>query len=196
VTRPRGTGDDPVTVPSVLTEPPRAPARVVLAVGANLGDRRAALQAALDALGGYEGVRLVAVSSVIETAPVGGPEQPDYLNAVLLVDTVLAPLELLAACQQIENDLGRRRVERWGPRTLDIDLISYRDLVASSSQLEVPHPRAAERAFVLAPWLELDPEAVLPSADGEPRPVKRLLRKAADRKDVRPAGVAPLEIPR
>jgi 2-amino-4-hydroxy-6-hydroxymethyldihydropteridine diphosphokinase len=185
-----------VKVPSVLTEPPRSPARVVLALGANLGDRRAALQAAVDALGGYEGVRVVAASSVIETAPVGGPEQPDYLNAVVLVDTVLAPLELLAACQQIENDLGRRRVEPWGPRTLDIDLIAYRDVVASSSQLQVPHPRAAERAFVLAPWLELDPEATLPAPDGEPRAVKRLLRRAADRKGVRPAAVEPLEIPR
>ncbi|HEY6795960.1 MAG TPA: 2-amino-4-hydroxy-6-hydroxymethyldihydropteridine diphosphokinase [Kineosporiaceae bacterium] len=183
-------------VPSVLTEPPHVPARVVLALGANLGDRRAALQAAVDALAGYEGVRVVAVSSIIETAPVGGPEQPDYLNAVVLADTVLAPLDLLAVCQQIENDLGRRRGERWGPRTLDVDLIAYQDLVASSSQLVVPHPRAAVRAFVLAPWLELDPRATLPAADGEPLPVKRLLRKAADRKDVRPAAVAPLVVPR
>jgi dihydroneopterin aldolase/2-amino-4-hydroxy-6-hydroxymethyldihydropteridine diphosphokinase len=185
-----------VKVPSVLAEPPRVPVRVVLALGANLGDRRAALQAALDALGGYEGVRVIAVSSIVETAPVGGPEQPDYLNAVVLVDTVLAPLDLLAACQQIESDLGRRRTERWGPRTLDIDVIAYRDVVASSSQLEVPHPRAAQRAFVLAPWLEVDPAATLPGADGEQVSVKRLLRKAADRKGVRPAGLDPLEVPR
>jgi dihydroneopterin aldolase / 2-amino-4-hydroxy-6-hydroxymethyldihydropteridine diphosphokinase len=185
-----------VKVPSVLTEPPRLPVRVVLALGANLGDRRAALQTAVDALAGYEGVRVVAASSIVETAPVGGPEQPDYLNAVVLADTVLAPLDLLAVCQQIENDLGRRRVERWGPRTLDIDLIAYQDVVASSSQLEVPHPRAAERAFVLAPWLELDPGATLPGVDGAPRPVKRLLRKAADRKGVRPAVVDQLVVPR
>ena len=183
-------------VPSVLTEPPRVPVRVVLALGANLGDRRAALQAAVDALGGYEGVRVIAISSIVETAPVGGPEQPDYLNAVVLADTLLAPLDLLAACQQIESDLGRRRAERWGPRTLDIDLIAYRDMMVSSSQLEVPHPRAAERAFVLAPWLELDPRATLPGADGELQPVKRLLRKAADRRGLRPAGVEPRVIPR
>jgi dihydroneopterin aldolase/2-amino-4-hydroxy-6-hydroxymethyldihydropteridine diphosphokinase len=185
-----------VKVPSVLTEPPQSPARAVLALGSNLGDRRATLQAALDAIGGYEGVRVVAVSSIVETAPVGGPEQPDYLNAVVLIDTLLAPLDLLAACQQVENDLGRRRVERWGPRTVDIDLVAYRDVVASSTQLEVPHPRAAQRAFVLAPWLELDPDATLPGGDGEPVAIKRLLRKAGDRKGVRPAGVEPLGVPR
>ena len=183
-------------VPSVLTDPPRGRARAVLALGANLGDRRAALQAALDALGGYEGIRVVAVSSLIETAPVGGLEQPDFLNAVALLDTLLAPLDLLAACQQIENDLGRRRGERWGPRTIDLDLIAYGRLVAASAQLEVPHPRAAGRAFVLAPWLELDPDATLPGADGEPVAVKRLLRKAADRKGVRPADLEPLAVPR
>lgn len=182
-------------VPSVLIEPPREPARAVLALGSNLGDRRSTLQAAVDALGGYEGIRVIAVSSLIETAPIGGPEQPDYLNAVALVDTLLAPLDLLAACQQIESDLGRVRTERWGARTLDIDLIAYRDLVGASSQLEVPHPRAAERAFVLAPWLELDAEATLPAECGEPVTVKHLLRQAGDREGVRPAGLEPLVVP-
>ena len=183
-------------VPPVLAEPPGAPTRVVLALGANLGDRREALQAAVEALAGYEGVRVVAVSPVVETAPVGGPPQPDYLNAVVLVDTLLSPLDLLAACQQVEHDLGRLRSERWGPRTLDIDVITYGDVVAESTPLQVPHPRAAGRAFVLAPWLEVDPEAVLPGPDGEPVAVKRLLRKAADRKGVRDAGLEPLEVPR
>ncbi len=182
--------------PSVLADPPAGRTRAVLALGANLGDRRRSLQAAVDALHGYEGIRVIAVSSLIETAPVGGPEQPDYLNAVVLVDTLLAPLDLLAACQQIEIDLGRLRAERWGPRALDIDLIAYRDVVATSTQLELPHPRAAQRAFVLAPWLEVDPDATLPGADGEPVAVKRLLRKAADRKGVRPAEVEPLAVPR
>jgi 2-amino-4-hydroxy-6-hydroxymethyldihydropteridine diphosphokinase len=185
-----------VKVPLVLADPPAGPVRAVLALGSNLGDRREALQAALDALGGYEGIRVVAVSSVVESVPVGGPEQPDYLNAVALVDTLLAPLDLLAACQQVENDLGRRRTERWGPRTLDIDVIAYRDVVAASDQLEVPHPRAARRAFVLAPWLEVDPDATLPGEDGEALTVKRLLRTAEDRKGVRPAGLEPLVVPR
>jgi len=153
-----------VKVPKALLEPPARPVRVVIALGSNLGDRRATLQAAVDALGGYEGVRVVAVSSLLETAPVGGPEQPDYLNGVVLADTLLSPLELLAACQQIENDLGRRRAERWGPRTLDLDLIAYRDLVATGAELQVPHPRAAGRAFVLVPWMEVDPTAELPGA--------------------------------
>ena len=185
-----------MTVPPELAEPPRSPARAVVALGANLGDRRATLQAALDALGGYEGIRVIAVSSLMETDPVGGPPQPDYLNAVALLDTLLAPLDLLAACQQIEQDRGRRRAERWGPRTLDLDVIAYRQVVAVSSQLELPHPRAAERAFVLAPWLELDPEATLPGPDGERVAVRRLLRKAADRKGVRPSGLEPLVVPR
>jgi 2-amino-4-hydroxy-6-hydroxymethyldihydropteridine diphosphokinase len=185
-----------VKLPSVLTQSPPGPVRAVLALGSNLGDRRGMLQAAVDGLGGYEGIRVIAVSSLFETAPVGGPDQPDYLNAVVLVDTVLAPLELLAACQQVESDLGRRRGERWGPRTVDLDLIAYRDVVAVTSTLEVPHPRAAERAFVLVPWLELDADATLPGADGEPVPVRRLLRKAGDRKGVRPAGLEPLAVPR
>jgi len=185
-----------VKVPPELADPPGGPARAVLALGSNLGDRRAVLQSALDALGGYEGIRVIAVSSLVETAAVGGPPQPDYLNAVALVDTLLAPLDLLAACQQIEHDHARLRTERWGPRTLDLDVIAYNDVEAVSAQLAVPHPRAAGRAFVLAPWSEVDPEATLPGPDGEPVAVRKLLRRAADRKGVRPSGLDPLVVPR
>lgn len=169
--------------------------RAVLALGANLGDRRATLQAAVEALASVAGVRVAAVSPVVETAPVGGPEQPDYLNAVVLVDTGLAPHELLAACHRIEHDHGRERLVRWGARTLDIDLVMVEGVTCADDTLQLPHPRAAERAFVLAPWAAVDPEAVLPGADGLPVRVRDLLARAADVDDVRPADVAPLEVP-
>jgi len=177
----------------VLVRPPGRPVRAVLALGANLGDRRATLQAAVDDLAGFEGIRVTAASPVVATAPVGGPEQPDYLNAVLLVDTLLAPLDLLAACQQVEQEHGRVRVVRWGPRTLDIDVISYAGVIGAVPGLELPHPRAAERAFVLAPWLSVDPDAVLPGPHGG-RPVRELLAVAPDRDGVRDAGVEPLVV--
>jgi 2-amino-4-hydroxy-6-hydroxymethyldihydropteridine diphosphokinase len=105
---------------------------------------------------------VLAVSPVYETAPVGGPDQPDYLNAVLLIETGLAPRDLLAATQRIEADFGRVRAERFGPRTLDIDIISFDGDVSDDPVLTLPHPRAHERAFVLAPWHDLDPAASLP----------------------------------
>jgi len=155
-----------------LDEDPPGPVPAVLALGSNLGDREAALAGAVTELAGYEGVRVRAVSPVVETAPVGGPEQPDYLNAVVLVTTALSPLALLAVCQQVETEYGRRRGVRWGPRTLDVDLITYADLVARCADLEIPHPRAASRAFVLVPWARTDPEAVLPDAAGPGRPAR------------------------
>jgi dihydroneopterin aldolase/2-amino-4-hydroxy-6-hydroxymethyldihydropteridine diphosphokinase len=114
---------------------------------------------------------------------VGGPEQPDYLNAVLLARTRLSPRDLLAACRRIEAEHGRRREVRWGPRTLDIDVITYADLEVSEPDLQLPHPRAAERAFVLAPWNQADPDAVVPGTAGGP--VADLLRGADDRERVR-----------
>lgn len=135
--------------------------RVALGLGANLGDRLATLQAALDdlAVGGFA---VDTVSAVYETDPVGGPEQPAYLNAVAVGSTALAPMQVLALLQQIEARHGRVRAERWGPRTLDIDVLAYGDLVSDDERLTLPHPRAAERAFVLLPWAEADPSAVLP----------------------------------
>jgi 2-amino-4-hydroxy-6-hydroxymethyldihydropteridine diphosphokinase len=102
---------------------------------------------------------------VYETAPVGGPAQPDYLNVVLVIETGLAPHDLLAATQRIEADFGRTRVEgseRFGPRTLDIDIISYDEEISDDPVLTLPHPRAHERAFVLVPWHDIDPAAALP----------------------------------
>jgi 2-amino-4-hydroxy-6-hydroxymethyldihydropteridine diphosphokinase len=137
---------------------------VVLALGSNLGQRLENLQGGVDSLFDAPGLKFTAVSPVFETDPVGGPEQPAYLNAVLLADTSLPPRTLLDRCHAVEAVLGRVRTEVWGPRTLDVDLIVYGDEVSDDPELTLPHPRAGERAFVLAPWLAADPEAELPGA--------------------------------
>lgn len=135
--------------------------QVVLALGSNLGDSLANLQAGVDHLASSPGLRCTAVSGVFVTAPVGGPAQPDYLNAVLLADSGLPARAILELCQAAEQALGRMREERWGPRTLDVDVIACDDEVSSDPELTLPHPRAHERAFVLAPWLDVDPQASL-----------------------------------
>jgi 2-amino-4-hydroxy-6-hydroxymethyldihydropteridine diphosphokinase len=134
----------------------------VLALGSNLGHRLDILQGAVDAVAGIVGVRVVAASPVYETAPVGGPQQPDYLNAVLLARTTLAPRDLMAELHTVEAAFDRVRLVRWGPRTLDIDIITYEGELSDDPELTLPHPRAHERAFVLAPWHDLDQAAVLP----------------------------------
>ena len=134
--------------------------KVVIALGSNLGDRKATLDSAVEALRQIISVRKV--SNYIETDPVGGPEQPDYLNAVLIGESDLEPTDLLLKMQAIELAAGRERLERWGARTLDLDLIAAGDLVMDTELLTLPHPRAHERRFVLDPWLEVDPQAILP----------------------------------
>jgi 2-amino-4-hydroxy-6-hydroxymethyldihydropteridine diphosphokinase len=134
---------------------------VVLALGANLGEAAATLDEAVGALRGVPGLEITAVSPVYRTAPIGGPEQPDYLNLVVLGVTTLTPEELLGATSAIELDAGRTREVHWGPRTLDIDLIAVGDQRRNSDVLTLPHPRAHERAFVLLPWLDVEPDAVL-----------------------------------
>ena len=126
-----------------------------LGIGANLGDRLAALQGAVDGLAATDGIEVVAVSPVYETAPVGGPEQPDYLNAVVAVRTALSARALLDVAHDLEAAADRVRTIRWGPRTLDVDLLLVRDEVIAEPDLEVPHPRMAERGFVMAPLLDL-----------------------------------------
>jgi 2-amino-4-hydroxy-6-hydroxymethyldihydropteridine diphosphokinase len=133
---------------------------VVLSLGANLGDRLAALQRGLDLLAAY--VTFTAVSPVYETAPVGGVEQPDFLNAVALGTTSLDPRALVEAGQRVERTVGRVPGERWGPRALDIDVVTYDDVVSDDPVVTLPHPRAHERAFVLRPWLDVEPGAALP----------------------------------
>jgi dihydroneopterin aldolase/2-amino-4-hydroxy-6-hydroxymethyldihydropteridine diphosphokinase len=111
---------------------------------------------------GSSGLALVALSPVYETVPVGGPPQPEYLNAVLIAETTLPAMALLRRGQAVEAAFGRVRQEVWGPRTLDVDVIVYGDVVSDDPELRLPHPRAAERAFVLAPWLDADPDAEIP----------------------------------
>jgi len=135
--------------------------RVVLALGSNIGDSLGHLRAAVVALKDA-GVRLTALSPVYETAPIGGPDQANYLNAVVLGSTDMSPRDLLAVCQRIEADRDRIRDVRWGPRTLDIDVISIDDLQSDDPQLTLPHPRATQRAFVCVPWLDVDPHAMVP----------------------------------
>ncbi len=136
--------------------------RAVLAVGSNLGDRLGTLQGCVQAIASLPDTDVLAISPVYETAPVGGPAQPDYLNAVLIVATGLTPAGLLAATHGIEAEFGRFRAQRFGPRTLDIDIISYAAEVSADPVLTLPHPRAHERAFVLAPWHDIDAGARLP----------------------------------
>jgi 2-amino-4-hydroxy-6-hydroxymethyldihydropteridine diphosphokinase len=135
--------------------------RAFLGLGSNQGDRLGALRAATDLLDRTPGVRVVRSSRVYETAPVG-PPQPDYLNAVLEVDTELSPRALLEAGLAVERRLGRVRGERWGPRTIDIDVLGYDAMNVDEPGLLIPHPRIHERAFVLAPLLELTTDPPLP----------------------------------
>jgi 2-amino-4-hydroxy-6-hydroxymethyldihydropteridine diphosphokinase len=131
--------------------------RAYLGIGSNLGDRLSHLQLAVDALAGADDVRVVAVSPVYETAPVGGPEQPDYLNAVVAIETAASARDLLDLAHRIEADAERVRTIRWGPRTLDVDVLLVGDERIDEADLVVPHPRMAERAFVTVPLGDLDP---------------------------------------
>lgn len=139
--------------------------RAVLALGSNLGDRGATIVEAVTRLAQADGVEVTAASTLIETValtPRGpDPSAPSYLNGVVLIETALEPEALLALANGIEADLGRVRGERWADRTLDIDLIEVEGVTRSSEHLTLPHPRAAQRSFVLAPWLSIDPDATL-----------------------------------
>ena len=133
--------------------------KAVVALGANIGNPKENLDLAIALL--REATDLVSVSKYYTTAPVGGPEQPDYLNAVCIVESELPAVDLLSLLHGIEKTLGRERIEHWGPRTIDLDLIQYGALLSNSQELALPHPRAHERRFVLEPWHEIEPEAIL-----------------------------------
>ena len=138
--------------------------KVVYSVGSNLGDRLGNLQGAVDALSDTPDVIVVDVSSVYETAPVGCPPgSPDYLNLIMVAETTLEPRTLLERAQAIEDAFGRVRTgEKWGPRTLDVDLIMVGETASDADDMRLPHPLAHERGFVLIPWLEVDPKAEIP----------------------------------
>jgi 2-amino-4-hydroxy-6-hydroxymethyldihydropteridine diphosphokinase len=154
--------------------------RAIVALGSNLGDREANLRAGVAGISAIAGVTVTAASGIVETAalkPDGiDPDAPAYLNAVVAVTTTLEPAQLLAALAGVECDLGRVRDTRWGDRTLDLDIVTFGDLRLESESLSIPHPRAAERAFVLAPWLQFDPDATLPGHG----PIAALLDRTAE----------------
>ncbi|GAA4050646.1 2-amino-4-hydroxy-6-hydroxymethyldihydropteridine diphosphokinase [Nonomuraea soli] len=166
--------------------------KAVLALGSNLGRRFQTLQGAVDALFDAPGLDYIAVSPVYETDPVGGPDdQRPYLNAIVIADTTVDAYTLLERAQSIETAFGRVREERWGPRTLDVDLIAVGDLVCGDDpQLTLPHPRAHERAFVLVPWSQVDPDAEIPGHG----PIQTLL-DGLDQQGVRLRGDLKLQGP-
>ncbi|MFZ4153874.1 2-amino-4-hydroxy-6-hydroxymethyldihydropteridine diphosphokinase [Streptomyces pseudogriseolus] len=168
------------------------PKRAVVSLGANLGNRLETLQGAVDALEDTPGIRVKAVSPVYETEPWGVEpgSQPSYFNAVAVLKTTLPPSSLLERAQAVEEAFHRVRDERWGPRTLDVDIVAYADLHSDNPRLTLPHPRAHERAFVLAPWLDIDPAAELPGRG----PVADLL-DAVTRDGVTPRADLELRLP-
>jgi 2-amino-4-hydroxy-6-hydroxymethyldihydropteridine diphosphokinase len=134
--------------------------RAYVGIGSNLGDRLGYLQLAVDELAAHAGIEVVDVSRVYETAPVGGPPQDAYLNAVVAIDTDLDPFDLLRECQRIEARAERVRAERWGPRTLDLDVLLIDGCRLDDPTLTLPHPRMGERGFVLAPLRDVAPDLV------------------------------------
>jgi 2-amino-4-hydroxy-6-hydroxymethyldihydropteridine diphosphokinase len=157
--------------------PGAATRRAYLGIGSNLGDRLQYLQLAVDDLAAADDVDVVALSPVYETAPVGGPEQPDYLNAVVAVDTARSARALLELAHAIEAHADRVRTVRWGPRTLDVDVLLVGDERVDEPDLVVPHPRMRERAFVVVPLADLDPAwaARVPADAASVRPTRLAL---------------------
>lgn len=133
--------------------------KAVIALGANIGDPKAQMDLAVAML--REATEVTSVSEYFSTKPVSDIAQPDYLNAVCIVESELPALDLLSLLHGIEKALGRQRLEKWGPRTIDLDLIQYGSLLSSADELKLPHPRAHERRFVLEPWISIDPGAIL-----------------------------------
>lgn len=151
--------------------------RVALGLGANLGDRLGALQLAVDLVCADPYNSAVAVAPVYETDPVGGPDQPDYLNTVLVMNTELSPSQVLELAHGAEKAMGRSRQERWGARTLDVDVLSFGEISSADPDLTLPHPRAVERGFVLWPWADVDPDYPVP---GTGKTVAELLAALGD----------------
>lgn len=146
-----------------MSEPEASPIVVFIGVGANIGPVRENFARALRSM--EECARVVAVSSLYESDPVGPQDQPRFTNAVVKAETELSPFELLGRLKTIEKEIGRKKTTRWGPRVMDLDIIFYGDLVISTDSLVIPHPRAHERRFVLEPLLEIEPAAWHPVKD-------------------------------
>lgn len=133
-------------------------ARVIVGLGANIGEPGMQVSEAMARLDAFPGMELVARSRSIVTRPWGKTDQPDFTNAVVEIETALGPFAVLDACRAIERDMGRSRGEKWGPRSIDIDIIAYDRLIFSSDRLSVPHPYAHARSFVLDPLREIAPD--------------------------------------
>lgn len=142
---------------------PRRPVPVLLAIGGNIGDVELTLRQTVEELDRFMGIEVLSTSALVRSAPAGGPPQPDYLNAVVRIETVKSPRELLGACHGLEIVHDRERTEPNGPRTLDIDIIDFDGVVGQADDLTLPHPRALERAFVMVPWAHMEPDAELPT---------------------------------
>ncbi len=134
---------------------------VFLGLGSNLGDREANVRSAADKIAAHPGIRLMKISSLYLAAPVGYTEQPDFVNAVAVIETDVEPIDLLHAAKGIEREMGRARTSPWGPRVIDIDLLVYDARAVSTPELTIPHPRMTERAFVMLPLAEVAPDLVL-----------------------------------
>jgi 2-amino-4-hydroxy-6-hydroxymethyldihydropteridine diphosphokinase len=159
-----------------------------LGLGSNMGDREALLVQAVNMLHQTPGIRVVQSSAIYETDPVGYTEQDAFFNIVVEIETVLSPADLLACTQAIEHELGRVRTIRWGPRTLDIDILLYDQMYIREGELQVPHPRMGERAFVLIPLADIAPNVEVPQEVGEMRQriqVKEILAALPDVDGVR-----------
>lgn len=147
--------------------------KAYISLGSNLGDRAANLDEAVRQLSRTEGIGNLRRSGIRETEPVGRTDQPKFLNCVVEVETTLEPLELLDRCQEIERRLGRTRTRRWGPRTIDLDILLFGDVIVRTDRLTLPHPEMTRRRFVLEPLCELAPDLVLPGG----RTVRELLKE-------------------
>ncbi len=151
--------------------------RAVISVGSNLGDRVQNLSFALNQIENLLATDILATSAIYQTAAIGGPEQDDFLNAVLLIETEMDAHQLLEQLQSIETACGRTREIKWGPRTLDLDIIDFENLVSSSEVLQIPHPRAVSRRFVVEPLFEIAPDWQLAG-----QPLSRLLEELSNQK--------------
>jgi dihydroneopterin aldolase/2-amino-4-hydroxy-6-hydroxymethyldihydropteridine diphosphokinase len=175
-----GGTEDPARSPARdLDSPPEWPTDAILSLGANLGDSVGTLRQAIDSLRSVPGIEVIGISPLARTKPVGFAEQPDFFNAIVAVRTTLSPRALLYTVQGIEEQFGRDRSRPGGPRTLDIDIVAFDTLLDGDEELDIPHPRAHERAFVLLPWATLSPDAFLPGLDGGA--VALLAERAPDR---------------
>lgn len=153
---------------------------ILIGLGSNLGDRKKNILTAIHKLSQHKEISIENVSSLYETKPVGITAQPDFINGAISVSTMLAPLELLAVCLNVECQMGRIRDERWGPRNIDIDLLVYHDLIIQDEVLNIPHPRLCERAFVLIPLQEIAGDILVDQGQTP----SELLSKIQDKSDV------------